>query len=150
MRFTDVFIKRPTLSIVVSLLILLIGISAAYNLQIRQYPKMESATITIDTALPGATQEMMQGFVTTPIAQSIATASGIEYMTSNSTQGKSRISAKLVLNADADRSMTEILSKVQAVKYRLPEGVTDPVITKKTDGASAIQYIAFVSEVCKL
>lgn len=146
MRFTDVFIKRPTLSIVVSLLILLIGISAAYNLQIRQYPKMESATITIDTALPGATQEMMQGFVTTPIAQSIATASGIEYMTSNSTQGKSHISAKLVLNADADRSMTEILSKVQAVKYRLPEGVTDPVITKKTDGASAIQYIAFVSE----
>lgn len=146
MRFTDIFINRPTLSIVVSLLILLLGVSAVYNLQIRQYPKMESATITIDTSLPGATQDMMQGFVTTPIAQSIATASGIEYITSTSSQGKSHIAAKLVLNADADRAMTEILSKVQAVKYRLPEGVTDPVIMKKTDGASAIQYLAFVSE----
>lgn len=146
MKFTDIFIERPTLSIVVSLFILLLGLSAVYNLQIRQYPKMESATITVDTTLPGATQDMMQGFVTTPIAQSIATASGIEYITSSSNQGESHIAAKLVLNADADRSMTEILSKVQAIKYKLPEGVTDPVITKKTDGASAIQYIAFSSE----
>ncbi len=146
MQFTDLFIKRPILSIVVSLLILLIGVSATYNLQVRQYPKMESATITIDTALPGATQDMMQGFVTTPIAQAISTANGIEYITSSSKQGKSHISAKLVLNADADRSMTEILSKVQTIKYRLPEGVADPVISKITDGASAIQYIAFKSD----
>ncbi|WP_024873452.1 efflux RND transporter permease subunit [Tolumonas lignilytica] len=145
MNFTDLFIKRPILSIVVSLMILLIGLSATYNLPIRQYPKMESATITIDTSLPGATQDMMQGFVTTPIAQAISTASGIEYITSTSKQGKSHISAKLVLNADADRSMTEILSKVQTVKYRLPAGVTDPVIAKITDGASAIQYLAFRS-----
>ena len=143
MAFTDVFIKRPTLAIVISLLILLIGVSAFYNLQIRQYPKMESATITIDTSLPGATQEMMQGFVTQPIAQAIATASGVEYLSSTSRQGSSHISAKLVLNADADRSMTEILAKVQTVKYKLPEGVTDPVINKITDGASAIQYVAF-------
>lgn len=146
MHFTDLFIRRPILSIVVSLMILLVGISATYNLPIRQYPQMESATITIDTSLPGATQDMMQGFVTTPIAQAISTASGIEYITSTSRQGKSHISAKLVLNADADRSMTEILSKVQTVKYRLPEGVTDPVIAKITDGASAIQYLAFVSD----
>lgn len=146
MHFTDLFIRRPILSIVVSLMILLIGISATYNLPIRQYPQMESATITIDTSLPGATQDMMQGFVTTPIAQAISTASGIEYITSTSSQGKSHISAKLVLNANADRSMTEILSKVQTVKYRLPEGVTDPVIAKITDGASAIQYLAFVSD----
>ncbi|MDW6003508.1 efflux RND transporter permease subunit [Vibrio mangrovi] len=146
MHFTDLFIRRPILSIVVSLLILLVGLSATYNLPIRQYPKMESATITIDTALPGATQDMMQGFVTTPIAKEISTANGIEYITSTSSQGKSHIAAKLVLNANADRSMTEILSKVQAVKYRLPEGVTDPVIAKITDGASAIQYVAFISD----
>ncbi len=146
MAFTDIFIRRPILAIVVSLLILLVGLSATVSLPIRQYPKMESATITIDTAFPGATQDVMQGFVTTPIAQAIATASGIEYLTSTSSQGKSRISAKLTLNADADRSMTEILSKVQQVKYRLPAGVTDPVINKITDGASAIQYIAFASD----
>ncbi|EZP66673.1 efflux RND transporter permease subunit [Altererythrobacter sp. H2] len=146
MAFTDIFIRRPILAIVVSLLILLVGVSAMLSLQVRQYPRMESATITIDTALPGATQDVMQGFVTTPIAQAIATASGIEYLTSTSTQGTSRISAKLVLNADADRSMTEILAKVQQVKFRLPAGVTDPVINKITDGASAIQYITFTSE----
>jgi len=146
MAFTDIFIRRPILAVVVSLLILLVGLAAMFNLQIRQYPKMESATIVIDTALPGATQDVMQGFVTTPIAQAIATANGIEYLTSTSSQGKSHIAAKLVLNANADRSMTEILAKVQQVKYRLPTGVTDPVISKITDGASAIQYIAFISD----
>ncbi|TDW64612.1 multidrug efflux pump [Novosphingobium sp. PhB55] len=146
MGFTDIFIRRRILAIVVSLLILLVGLSSVFALQIRQYPRMESATITIDTSLPGATQDVMQGFVTTPIAQSIATASGIEYLTSTSTQGQSHIAAKLVLNADADRAMTEVLAKVQQVKYRLPEGVTDPAIAKITDGASAIQYIAFTSD----
>ena len=145
MAFTDLFIRRPILSIVVSLLIFLVGLSAVFGLQIRQYPRMENATITIDTSFPGATQDVMQGFVTTPIAQAVATANGIEYLTSTSTPGKSHISAKLVLNADADRAMTEILSKVQQVKYRLPEGVNDPVIAKITDGASAVQYLGFVS-----
>ncbi len=146
MGFTDKFIRSPILAIVVSLMILLVGLSALFNMPIRQYPRMESATITIDTGLPGATQDVMQGFITTPIAQAIATASGIEYLTSTSSQGRSRIAAKLVLNADADRAMTEILAKVQQVKYRLPPGSTDPVINKLTDGASAIQYISFASD----
>ncbi|HWJ70526.1 MAG TPA: efflux RND transporter permease subunit [Sphingobium sp.] len=146
MAFTDIFIRRPILAIVVSLLILLVGLSAVFGLPIRQYPKMESATITIDTAFPGATQDVMQGFVTTPIAQAIATANGIEYLTSTSSQGTSQVSAKLVLNANADRAMTEILAKTQQVKYLLPPGVTDPVISKITDGASAIQYVSFVSD----
>src|SRR3546814_20681329 len=88
----------------------------------------------------------MQGFVTTPIAQAIATANGIEYLTSISSQGKSQVKAKLVLNANADRSMTEVLAKVQQVKYRLPPGATDPVITKITDGASEIHYISFMRD----
>lgn len=145
MHFTDLFIRRPVLSIVVSVLILMIGSVALNALQLREYPKMESATIVINTAFPGATQEVMQGFVTTPIAQSIATAAGIEYISSSSTQGQSTIKAKLVLNANADRAMTEVLAKVQEVKYKLPAGVYDPVISKITDGSSAIQYVAFVS-----
>jgi multidrug efflux pump len=146
MRFTDLFIRRPILSIVVSLLMLLVGGASLFLLQVREYPKMQSATIVVDTAYPGATQDVMQGFVTTPIAQAIATANGIEYLSSTSTQGRSQIKAKLVLNADADRSMTEVLAKVQQVKFRLPSGATDPVITKITDGASAVQYVAFVSD----
>ena len=146
MRFTDLFIRRPILAIVVSLLILLVGGASMVLLQVREYPNMESATIVVNTSYPGATQDVMQGFVTTPIAQAIATANGIEYLTSSSTQGRSEVKAKLVLNADADRSMTEVLAKVQQVKFRLPPGASDPVITKITDGASAVQYVAFTSE----
>ncbi|PDT73166.1 efflux RND transporter permease subunit [Bradyrhizobium sp. C9] len=146
MHFTDIFIRRPILATVVSLLILLIGTAAMVSLPVRQYPSMESATIQVDVSFPGATQDVMQGFVTSVIAQSIATANGIEYMTSNSTLGTSQIKAKLVLNANADRAMTEVLAKVQQVKYRMPAGVFDPVITKITDGASAVQYIAFTSD----
>lgn len=146
MSFTDIFIRRPILALVVSLLILLMGASAFFTLPVRQYPYLENATISISTSLPGATQEVMQGFVTSPIAQSIATASGIEYLSSTTTQGKSDITARLVLNANSDRTMTEILAKVQQVKYKLPDGVTDPIITKSTAGGAAVQYIAFYSK----
>ncbi|MGC4075985.1 MAG: efflux RND transporter permease subunit [Rubrivivax sp.] len=146
MSFTDLFIRRPILSLTLSLLILLAGTAALFALPMRQYPKMESATIVVETRYPGATQEVMQGFVTTPIAQAIATANGIEYLSSISTTGSSEIKAKLVLNANADRAMTEILAKVQRVKYRLPEGAFDPVIEKITDGVSAVQYLAFVGD----
>ena len=146
MHFTDIFIRRPILALVVSLLILLMGATAVFLLPVRQYPYLENATISVSTSLPGATQEVMQGFVTTPIAQSIATASGIEYLGSTTTQGKSEIKARLVLNANADRAMTEILAKVQQVKYQLPAGVTDPVISKSTEGGTAVQYVAFYSD----
>ncbi|MGN8083252.1 efflux RND transporter permease subunit [Variovorax sp. 22077] len=146
MHFTDIFIRRPILALVVSLLILLIGATALFLLPVRQYPYLENATITVNTTLPGATQDVMQGFVTTPIAQSIATASGIEYLTSTTRQGTSEIKARLVLNANADRTMTEVLAKVQQVKYQLPAGVTDPVISKSTEGGTAVQYVAFYSK----
>ncbi|WJY16580.1 efflux RND transporter permease subunit [Pectobacteriaceae bacterium CE90] len=146
MHFTDIFIRRPILALVVSLLILLMGTTAVFLLPVRQYPYLENATITVSTTFPGAAQDVMQGFVTAPIAQSIATASGIEYLSSTTTQGKSEIKARLVLNANADRTMTEILAKVQQVKYRLPAGVTDPVIRMSTGGSTAVQYIAFYSK----
>ncbi len=146
MPFTDRFIRRPILSIVLSLLILLIGASAVFMLPVRQYPFMQSATIVIDVNYPGATQAVMQGFVTTPISQAVATASGIEYLTAVSAQGRSEIKAKLVLNADSNRSMTEILAKVQQVKYLLPPGANDPIVSKITDGTTAVQYVGFASD----
>ncbi|MET0292721.1 MAG: efflux RND transporter permease subunit [Steroidobacteraceae bacterium] len=149
MNFTDRFIQRPVLALVVSIAIVMVGISALVSLPLRQYPSLESATIVVDTQFPGATQEVMQGFVTTPIAQSIATASGIEYLISTSLQGRSQVKAKLVLNADADRAMTEVLAKVQQVKYRLPQGAFDPVISKITDGSSGVQYISFMNDESK-
>ena len=146
MHFTDLFIRRPILAVVVSLMILMLGTSAFFLLPLREYPNLESATIFVDTSFPGATQSVMQGFVTTPIAQAIATAHGIEYLSSVSRQGRSQVQARLVLNTDADRAMTDVIAKVQQVKYRLPEGVSDPVIVKRTDGASAVQFVAFASD----
>ncbi|GGE34370.1 hypothetical protein GCM10007421_05220 [Halopseudomonas oceani] len=146
MKFTDLFIHRPILSIALSVMILLTGLAALFSLPIRQYPQMESATIVITTQYPGASQQTMQGFVTTPIAQAIAGANGIEYLTSTSTLGRSEIKAKLVLNANADRAMTEILAKVQQARYQLPPEVYDPEIQKLTDGVSAVQYLTFRSD----
>lgn len=146
MHFTDIFIRRPILALVVSLLILLIGASSLFSLPVRENPYLENATISVSTSFPGATQEIMQGFVTTPIAQAIATASGIEYLSSSTTMGNSEVKARLVMNANADRAMTEILAKVQEVKYKLPDGINDPVINKSTEGGTAVIYIAFYSD----
>ena len=92
MAFTDIFIKRPVLALVVSLLILLIGLKAGTSLAIRQYPKLSNTVITITTVYPGASPDLMQGFITTPIEQAVAAAEGVDYMTSASTQGQSLIS----------------------------------------------------------
>ncbi len=98
MKFTDVFVHRPVLATVVSLLILLLGARAALEMEIREYPKLESTTVTVTTAYPGASSELVKGFITTPLQQAMAEASGIDYLTSTSSQGVSTINAKMELN----------------------------------------------------
>lgn len=146
MRFTDLFLHRPVLSLVVSLLIFLVGLRALFLLPIRQYPRTENATITVTTVYPGAASDLVQGFITTPIAQAIATADGVEYLTSSSTQGQSTVMARLRLNANSDRAMTEIMAKVNEVKFRVPKDAYDSVITKSTGDPTAVMYIGFASE----
>ena len=146
MAFTDIFVRRPVLASVVGLLILLGGAWSLLSLPIRQYPQLQSAAITVETNYPGAGQQLMQGFVTAPLAQAIATADGIEYMTSVSTAGKSLIKARLKLNANPDRTLAEIMAKVQQTKYLLPQDAFDPIIDKVTDDPTAVMYIALMSE----
>src|SRR5689334_6965059 len=98
MTITDLFIRRPVLSLVVSLLILLVGARSLMILPIRQYPKLDNTVITVTTTYPGASPELMQGFIAQPLEQAIATAEGIDYMTSSSIQGTSKISAYIKLN----------------------------------------------------
>src|SRR3569832_695153 len=132
MRFTDIFIRRPVLATVVSLLILLIGSRAFFDLPIRQYPRLENTVITITTAYPGASPNLMQGFITQPIEQAVASTEGIDYMTSSSTQGTSLISVYVQLNYDPYKAMTDVMAKVQQVKYLIPKESNDPVILKST------------------
>ncbi|MBX9924878.1 MAG: efflux RND transporter permease subunit, partial [Hyphomicrobiaceae bacterium] len=146
MAFTDIFIKRPILSVVVSLLILLIGLAAAFNLPIRQYPKLSNTVVTITTSYPGASPELMQGFITTPIEQAVASAEGVDYITSSSVQGNSTIQVFIKLNFDPNQALTEVLAKVNSVKYLIPKESNDPVITKSTGQTTAVMYLGFSSD----
>ncbi|HLG90172.1 MAG TPA: efflux RND transporter permease subunit [Alphaproteobacteria bacterium] len=150
MFFTDIFIKRPILATVVSLLIFFVGFRALMDLPIRQYPKVESAMITVQTTYPGAAPDYMQGFITQPIEQAISSTEGIDYVTASSTQGRSNITVYLRLNYDADAALTEVLSKVQQVKNQIPREANDPVVQKQSNqGPAGILFIAFSSDVMK-
>ena len=146
MAFTDPFIRRPVLASVVSLLILLLGFQAWNKLQIRQYPQMENALITVTTAYPGANAETIQGYITQPLQQSLASAEGIDYMTSVSRQNFSIISIYARIGADSDRLFTELLTKANEVRNKLPQDSEDPVLSKEAADASALMYISFYSK----
>ncbi|MGH8438110.1 MAG: multidrug efflux RND transporter permease subunit [Pseudomonas sp.] len=145
MAFTDPFIRRPVLATVVSLLIVLLGFQAWSKLPIRQYPQMENALITVTTAYPGANAETIQGYITQPMQQSLASAEGIDYMTSVSRQNFSVISIYARIGADSDRLFTELLAKANEVKNKLPQDAEDPVLSKEAADASALMYISFYS-----
>lgn len=144
--FTDIFIKRPVLATVVSLLLFFLGLKSIFTLPVRQFPKMENTVISINTAYPGANADIMQGFVTTPLEKSIASAEGLDYMTSSSYQGVSDIKVYIKLNFDPNKAFTDITSKVSAVRNQLPKEVEDPVITKDTGSQIDLMYIGFNSK----
>src|SRR3954462_2831594 len=108
MKFTDIFIRRPVLALVVSLLILLIGLKCLLGLQIRQYPRLYDTTITVPTTYTAASPDLIQGFITTPIEQAVASAEGIAYVTSNSIQGTSTFTTYTKLNYDPSQALTDV------------------------------------------
>src|SRR6202023_1008146 len=143
MKFTDIFIRRPVLALVVSLLILLIGLKAMLSLPIRQFPRLYNTTITVTTIYPGASPDLIAGFITTPIEQAVATAEGIDYLTSTSVQGTSTVTAYIKLNYNPSQALTDIMAKVQQVKYLIPTEAQDPIILKATGQTTAVMYIGF-------
>src|SRR5499425_1334706 len=147
MNFTDIFIRRPVLASVISLLILVLGIRAFYALPVLQYPRTENAVVTVTTTYFGADPSLVAGFITTPLENSIAQASGIDYMSSVSRQSVSIITAALRLNYDVDKALTEINTKVNAVLNQLPPGSQQPVLTVKVGQTFAAMYIGFASDV---
>src|SRR5258706_13933330 len=126
--FTDLFIRRPVLATVVSLIILIAGFQAIRSLNFRQYPRSENASITVTTVYVGASAELVRGFVTTPLERVIASADGIDYLQSESKLGLSTITARLKLNYDANKSLSEINSKVDQVRGDLPREAEVPVL----------------------
>ena len=146
MKFTDLFIERPVLSIVVSLLILVLGARAVFQLPVSQYPQTENAVVTISTTYYGADAQTIAGFITQPLEAAISQAQGIDYMSSNSIAGASIITATLRLNYDANRAMTEINTQVASVRNQLPPAAQQPVITVQVGQQIDAMYLGYFSD----
>ncbi len=147
MRFTDLFVKRPVLAIVVNLVILIAGLQSIRALSVRQYPRSDIAVVRVSTAYVGANADLVRGFITTPLERVIASADGIEYMESTSAQSLSTITVHLKLNYDTNAALTQVQAKVAQVRNDLPPEAEAPVIELETaDNQFAAMYLSFSSK----
>jgi multidrug efflux pump len=146
MNFTDLFIRRPVLAIVISLLILVLGLRSVGSLPVNQYPHTENAVVTITTVYYGADAATVAGFITQPLESAIAQAQGIDYLSSASTTGVSTITATLRLNYDSNRALTEINTQVNSVKNQLPPQAQQPVLTVQVGQTIDAMYMGFYSD----
>src|SRR6202167_3020883 len=146
MRFTDLFIERPVLSAVLSLLILVLGARAIFSLPVSQFPQTENAVVTVTTTYYGADANSVAGFITQPLEAAIAQAQGIDYLSSSSTTGVSTITATLRLNYDSNRALTEINTQVNSVKNQLPPQAQQPVLTVQVGQTVDAMYLGFYSD----
>ena len=143
--FTDIFIQRPVLAIVVSSLLLLLGIASIFRVGVREFPELERSVIYVDTFYRGASARTVQGFVTTPLQIKIAGASGVDYMVSASNPGSSSIDVHVRLGENSSDVLAEVIAKVNEARGDLPQEIEDPVITTAA-GGDAMIYLAFTSE----
>ena len=139
---SDIFIRRPVMATVLALMILLLGFQGLFNLTVRQYPEVEETVVTITTAYPGASADLIQGFITSPIAAAVATTENIDYVSSESRPSTSIVTVQMKLGSDPDAALTEVMSKVQQVRSQLPTDAEDPTIVKGTGQQFAIMYLA--------
>jgi multidrug efflux pump len=146
MKFTDLFVKRPVLAIVVNLVILIAGLQSIRSLSVRQYPRSDIAVVQVTTVYVGANADLVRGFITTPLERVIASADGIDYMESSSAQGLSTITVHLKLNYDTNAALTQIQAKLAQVRNDLPPESQAPVIDLQTaDQQFAAMYLGFSS-----
>ena len=146
MKFTDIFIRRPVLALVINLLIILAGLQAVFSLTVRQYPRSDNAMVTVTTTYVGASAELVRGFITTPLERAIAAADGIDYIQSQSTQNLSTINVRLKLNYDPIKALSEISAKVDQVRGDLPPDAEVPILNvESADSQFASAYLSFTS-----
>ncbi|MDJ0722000.1 MAG: efflux RND transporter permease subunit [Desulfobacterales bacterium] len=150
MKFTDLFIRRPVLALVVNLLIIIAGLQAIHSLNVRQYPRSDNAAVTVTTVYIGASADLVRGFITTPLERAIAAADGIDYIQSQSALGLSTITVRLKLNYDPIKALSEISAKVDQVRGDLPPEAEIPEINvESADSRFASAYLSFTSDVLK-
>jgi multidrug efflux pump len=148
MKITDLFIRRPVLAIVINLVIIIAGLQAVRSLNVRQYPRLESATVTVRTPYVGANAELVRGFITTPLERAIAASDGIDFIESQTTQGLSTINVRLKLNFPASSALADISARVNQVRGDLPPEAEIPAISiEPSDAQVAAMYLSFGSDI---
>jgi len=145
MKFTDIFIQRPVLAIVIAAVMLLVGIQAGTQLSLREYPEVEKSQIFVQAIYPGASARTVQGFVTTPLQRRIAAAKGVDYVTSESNPGLARINVYVRLGENSTDVLTEVITKINEARFELPREVEDPVVSNRT-GGDGMMYLALISD----
>ena len=142
MSFSDIFIRRPVLATVVALMIILLGLQGIANLSVREYPKVDETVITVTTTYAGASADLIQGFITAPISESVATTENIDFVTSSSRPSASVVTVHMKLGANPDAALTEVIAKVNQVRGQIPQESDDPIIVKGTGQNFATMYLA--------
>ena len=145
MKFTDIFIQRPVLAIVIAAVMLLVGIQAGIQLSLREYPEVEKSQIFVQAIYPGASARTVQGFVTTPLQRRIAAAKGVDYVTSESNPGLAQINVYVRLGENSTDVLTEVITKINEARFELPREVEDPVVSNRT-GGDGMMYLALLSD----
>jgi multidrug efflux pump len=145
--FTDIFIKKPVLAVVINLIILAVGWRSISALAVRQYPRLESSAIVITTAYVGASAETVRGFITTPVEQAVSAIDGIDYIESMSHAGVSVVTVHLRLNHSSNDALAEISARLNQVRSTLPPDAEAPAVDiQRTDKPYATFYISFTSD----
>lgn len=147
LKWTDVFIHRPVLSISICIMLILMGLKAASNLPVSQFPQIESSSLVISTPYVGAPADVVQGFVTDPIERAVSTVPGIDYIDSVTTAGFSVVTVWLNLNENSTSALAELSTRLDQIRFELPAGAEDPSVeVSRADRPNAGFYLDVVYE----
>ncbi len=145
-RFTDIFVIRPVLAVVISLALIIGGLQAASSIPVLEFPQIESSSLVISTAYVGAPASVVQGFVTEPIERVASTVPGVDYVDSSTTAGSSTVTVWLKLNEDSTAALAELSSRLSQIRYELPAGAEDPAVTvQRADRSAALFYLDVIT-----
>ena len=138
----QIFVKRPVIAVVLSLALLLAGLFAAFRIPVIQFPRVESASLVVRTAYPGASADVVQGFITDPVERVAMTVPGVDYVDSSTTAGSSTVTAWLELNVNSSEALAELTSRLNQIRFELPDEALDPAVeVLRTDQANALFYL---------
>ncbi|MEH6409654.1 MAG: efflux RND transporter permease subunit, partial [Hyphomonas sp.] len=146
MLLSDISVKRPVFASVLSLILIIFGLVAYNRLPLREYPDIDAPIVSVDTRYPGASADVIESRITRVIEDRIAGVSGIRFINSNSTDGRSRISIEFSVDQDIDAAANDIRDRVSGVLDQLPPEADPPEIEKADANDDVIIWLNLASE----